>query len=178
MRSMTESWSGDVMAATMRILFPQEAQISGSVRHTLAMSRAQLRLRVRVNSLSCSVLAGRATEPLVARGMGEGGGRDFLSTGWISWNSIDYWKAEGDPLAMRLEPENSRRMVRVVRSEADVEGAPWRMAIEPDRSVLEDHSGRPIAELRRLGDGSLVLTDLNSGAERRITPEEIASRRR
>ncbi len=93
-------------------------------------------------------------------------------------NSIDYWRADGDPLALGLEPGREELGVRAVRSEADAEGAPWRMAIGSDRSILEDRSGRSVAELRRMEDGSLVLTDFATGAERRITREEIASRRR
>ncbi|MBI4584453.1 MAG: hypothetical protein HY717_10570 [Planctomycetes bacterium] len=81
---MTASCAGWEMAATMGILFPQVVQISGSVRHTLEMSRTQLRLRDRLNSFSSSWWTGRAIEALLARGIGEGAGRDVPSRGWIA----------------------------------------------------------------------------------------------
>jgi hypothetical protein len=88
-------------------------------------------------------------------------------------NSIDYWTTEGDPLAADAAPGKEGSSGPIARSEAG--SAPWRMTIDPSRSVLQDESGRPVTELRPAEDGSLVLTDLNTGAKRRITPAEIES---
>jgi hypothetical protein len=95
-------------------------------------------------------------------------------------NSIAYWSTEGDPLTTAgLAPADGADKPRIAGTEADLEEAPWQMAIESNRAVLEDRSGCVVAELRRLEDGSVILTDLNSGgAERRIAPEELAARGR
>jgi hypothetical protein len=78
-------------------------------------------------------------------------------------NSIAYWSTSGDPLTTaELAPADGAEMPPIV-------------AIEPGRAVLQDPSGRAVAEVRRLEDGSVMLTDLSSGAERRIAPEELAT---
>jgi hypothetical protein len=90
-------------------------------------------------------------------------------------NSIDYWTVEGDPLVAKATPAEGEKSPRIAGTEAELAAAPYRMVIESNRSVLEDENGRPVAELRRLDDGSLALLDLKTGAERRIAPEEVAS---
>jgi hypothetical protein len=77
-------------------------------------------------------------------------------------NSIAYWSTSGDPLTAELAPADGAEMPPIVATEAG-------------RAVLQDRSGRAVAEVRRLEDGSVMVTDLSSGAERRIAPEELAA---
>jgi hypothetical protein len=88
-------------------------------------------------------------------------------------NAIDYWSADGDPLEAAFEPTDGAPSHSIAAS--DAAQTPCRMVMEPRRAVLEDESGRAIAELDRQDDGSLLLTDLRSGSERLLPPDEVAT---
>jgi Domain of unknown function (DUF3332) len=93
-------------------------------------------------------------------------------------NSIDFWKADGDPLSTSKADLKQTPGVLVALGGTDAEAASWRMTVHEDRSVLEDPTGRAVLELRRDKDGAFVLADLSSGACHRIFPEELAFRER
>jgi len=77
---ITPSWAGEEMAARTSIFVPHRGQVSGSSSHVRAMSRAQSRLRLRVNGSSASSAGGRDMVRLESGGGGEGGGRRSFSS--------------------------------------------------------------------------------------------------
>lgn len=89
-------------------------------------------------------------------------------------NPIGFF-SEDDGMYTGLLPAPSGEMHCFVWNGSRYEVATWFMTDDPGTAVLESGAGCTIAEVRRLEDGALVLTDLGTGEERPIDAEELAT---